>query len=113
LSTGKRIHIALGVENVAASVADYSERLGAPPFVHVPDEYALSRMWADLVNSTATFNPLVLAPGQSGVIHLYIQPDPDKIGKTVSGDVFIDTFNYVQWNGDEVARLPYLYRVVK
>jgi hypothetical protein len=51
------------------------------------------------------FNPLILAPGQSGVIHLYIQPDPAKIGKTVSGDVFIDTFNFVQFNGDELARI--------
>ena len=69
--------------------------------------------WMDLVTSTATFNPLILAPGQSGIIHLYIQPDPARIGKTVSGDVFIDTFNVVQFNGDELVRIPYRYRVVQ
>lgn len=42
-----------------------------------------------------------------------IQPDPARIGKTVSGDVFIDTFNFVQFNGDELVRIPYRYRVVQ
>jgi hypothetical protein len=70
-------------------------------------------VWMDLVASTATFNPLILAPGQSGVIHLFIRPDPAKVGKTVNGDVFIDTFNFVQFNGDELARIPYRYRVVQ
>src|SRR6185436_15973068 len=70
-------------------------------------------VWTDLVLFTATFNPLILAPGESGVIHLFIQPDPAGIGKTVSGDVFIDTFNFVQFNGDELARIPYRYRVVQ
>jgi catechol 2,3-dioxygenase-like lactoylglutathione lyase family enzyme len=39
----RRIHIALGVEDVARSVDDYSERLGRPPVVNVPGEYALWR----------------------------------------------------------------------
>jgi hypothetical protein len=69
--------------------------------------------WTDLLNLTASFDPLVLAPGQSGVIRLYIQPDPGRIGKVVSGDIFIDTFNFVQFNGDELVRIPYRYRVVK
>jgi hypothetical protein len=70
-------------------------------------------LWADFQNFTATFNPLVLAPGQSGVIQLHIQPDPANIGKVVTGDLFIDTFNLVQWNGDELVRIPYRYRVIK
>jgi len=69
--------------------------------------------WMDIVQLTATYNPLILAPGESGVIRLFIQPDPARIGKTVSGDVFIDTFNFVQFNGDELARIPYRYRVVR
>jgi catechol 2,3-dioxygenase-like lactoylglutathione lyase family enzyme len=40
---GRRIHVALGVPDVAASVADYSRRLGCRPSVVVPAEYALWR----------------------------------------------------------------------
>lgn len=39
----RRIHVALGVEDVMRSVEDYSERLGCRPVVHVPGEYALWR----------------------------------------------------------------------
>lgn len=70
-------------------------------------------VWTDLLGLTASFDPLILAPGQSGQIYVYIQPDPAKVGKVVSGDLFIDTFNYVQFNGDEMVRIPYRYRVVQ
>lgn len=39
----KTIHIALSVSDIAASVADYSARLGHDPEVVVPDQYALWR----------------------------------------------------------------------
>lgn len=39
----KRFHIALAVKNLTASVADYSQRLGAPPTVVVPAKYAMWR----------------------------------------------------------------------
>lgn len=39
----RRIHIALGVADIAASVADYTRRLGAAPVVVVAGEYALWR----------------------------------------------------------------------
>lgn len=37
----KRFHIALGVVDIAASVEDYSKRLGCPPHIVVDGEYAL------------------------------------------------------------------------
>lgn len=37
------LHLALAVKNIEQSVADYSVRLGAPPVVMVPGEYALWR----------------------------------------------------------------------
>jgi catechol 2,3-dioxygenase-like lactoylglutathione lyase family enzyme len=37
----KRIHIAIGVSDIERSVEDYSRRLGCPPEVVVPGEYAL------------------------------------------------------------------------
>ena len=44
----RRLHVALGVSEVDRSVVDYSSRLGCPPVVHVPGEYALWR--SDEVN---------------------------------------------------------------
>ncbi|MEK1906531.1 MAG: hypothetical protein AAAB13_12170 [Pseudomonas sp.] len=39
----KRFHIALAVENLDASIADYSQRLGQPASVVVPEQYAMWR----------------------------------------------------------------------
>lgn len=39
----KRFHIAVAVSNIARSVEDYTRRLGMPPAVIVPGEYALWR----------------------------------------------------------------------
>jgi len=114
-----------GINSSATSCGDRDLRRGPGTYPVSMSATAIARdfdtamitdsgdVWMDLVASTATFNPLILGPGQSGVIHLYIQPDPAKIGKTVSGDIFIDTFNFVQFNGDELARIPYRYRVVQ
>jgi hypothetical protein len=70
-------------------------------------------LWADLTLNTATFNPLVLAPGQTGTIHVTITPDPTQVGNVVSGYIYIDTFNPVVSTGDEVVRIPYRYTVAK
>jgi hypothetical protein len=67
--------------------------------------------WADLVTGTSTFNPLVLAPGQSGTITVTITPNAAQVGSTVSGYVYIDTYNETVASGDEVVRLPYIYTV--
>jgi catechol 2,3-dioxygenase-like lactoylglutathione lyase family enzyme len=40
---GRRFHLALGVADLAASIADYSARLGMEPECVVPGEYALWR----------------------------------------------------------------------
>jgi hypothetical protein len=73
-------------------------------------------IWADLTLGTNTYNPLVLAPGQSGTIHVTITPDPSQVGKTVTGYLYVDTFNVVggfgiPFTGDEVVRIPYSYTV--
>jgi hypothetical protein len=44
----QRIHIAISVKDIAASVADYSQRLDCQPCVVVANEYALWR--TDTVN---------------------------------------------------------------
>jgi hypothetical protein len=67
--------------------------------------------WADLVLGTNTFNPLVLGPGESGTINVTITPDASKVGKSVNGFLYIDTFNSAVNTGDEVVRIPYSYTV--
>lgn len=39
----RRIHIALAVDDLTATIEDYTRRLGAPPVVVIPDRYALWR----------------------------------------------------------------------
>jgi hypothetical protein len=70
-------------------------------------------IWADVILGTNTFNPLLLAAGESGVINVTITPDPTQVGKTVSGFLYVDTFNPNATTGDEVVRIPYRYTVVK
>jgi hypothetical protein len=67
--------------------------------------------WADQTLGTSTYNPLVLAPGESGTITLTITPDPKQVGDTVEGYIFIDTYNTQVNLGDEVVRLPYRYTI--
>jgi hypothetical protein len=40
-----------------------------------------------------------------------IAPSTSDVGKTVTGYLYIDTFNGVVGTGDEVVRLPYTYTV--
>jgi hypothetical protein len=68
-------------------------------------------LWADVTLNTNTFNPLLLAPGQSGTINLSIAPSASDVGKTVSGFIFIDTFDFNVSTGDEAVRIPYSYTV--
>jgi hypothetical protein len=68
-------------------------------------------LWADLTLNTNTFNPLVLTPGATGTINLVITPDPAQVGKTITGFVYIDTFNPNVSTGDEVVRIPYSYTI--
>ncbi|MEA3178077.1 MAG: hypothetical protein QOI59_1600 [Gammaproteobacteria bacterium] len=70
-------------------------------------------LWADATLGTNTFNPLVLGSGEVGTITLKIKPSASQVGKSVTGFIYIDTFNPVVGTGDEVVRIPYAYTVVK
>jgi hypothetical protein len=71
--------------------------------------------WVDQLEGTATYKPLVLAAGASGTINLTFNPAAALAGKTVSGYVYIDTYNGADStaSGDEVVGLPYSYTVSK
>ncbi len=70
-------------------------------------------IWADVTLGTNTYNPLVLASGQTGAITITIAPNAAQTGHTYSGFLFVDTFNGNVITGDEVVRIPYRYTVVK
>ena len=64
--------------------------------------------WQLSVNSSASYKPLTLAPGQSGSITLTITPTAAK-GTVVSGFIAVDTYNSATSSGDELINIPYTY----
>jgi hypothetical protein len=70
-------------------------------------------LWADTTLGTNTFNPIILGSGEAGTITLSITPSAGDVGKTVSGFIYIDTFNPTVATGDEVVQIPYEYTVTK
>jgi len=70
-------------------------------------------LWADVTLGSNTFKPLVLGSGEVGTITLNIKPIAAEVGKSVTGFIYIDTFNPTVGTGDEVVRIPYAYTVEK
>jgi hypothetical protein len=71
--------------------------------------------WLQSVNPNATFSPVVLGPGQTGVVHVTITPSGSR-GTVIKGNLFVDDFTsavppYDQASGDELAAIPYKYRI--
>ena len=67
-------------------------------------------VWAQSVDPTAPYTPLTLGAGNSGKITLTITPNARR-GSVVRGFIAVDTFNIVSLSGDEIAVIPYAYRV--
>jgi subtilisin family serine protease len=67
-------------------------------------------IWALSVNPNASYTPLTLNPGQSGTITVTFPPSGRR-GHTVHGFIGVDTFNEFTDSGDEVATIPYEYRI--
>ena len=67
-------------------------------------------VWAEAVDPTATFTPLLLAPGQTGTITIQITPSASA-GTIVSGSLQVDTFTPFTDSGDQVVAVPYVYKV--
>jgi hypothetical protein len=71
--------------------------------------------WLQAVNPGSSFSPMVLNPGQSGVIDVTITPSGAP-GSVVRGTLYVDNFvstvpPYGQAGGDELAAIPYGYRI--
>jgi hypothetical protein len=66
-----KFHIALGVVDMAASVPEYSRRLGCEPQIVVPNEYALWR------TATLNFSIRRVLAGEAGVLRHLGWEDPE------------------------------------
>jgi hypothetical protein len=75
-------------------------------------------LWLGAVEGLAVFNtfaPVVINPGESGVINVTITPDGTP-GTVVTGTLYVDDSvgavpPYFQTTGDELAALPYAYTI--
>jgi hypothetical protein len=66
--------------------------------------------WLLAVQPTTSFTPLHLTPGQSGTITVTFTPTGHH-GQKVRGFLGVDTLNLVTGSGDEVATIPYAYKI--
>lgn len=76
----RRIHVAIGVADVMASIDDYTGRLGQAPTVVVPGAYALWR--TEALNFS-----IRQSPDAVGVLRHLGWEDPDALGFTQDTDV--------------------------
>jgi hypothetical protein len=68
-------------------------------------------IWQQSVDPNAPpFTPLTLQPGQTGAITVTFTPSGHR-GHRVDGFIGVDTWNEFTASGDEVATIPYEYRV--
>ena len=72
-------------------------------------------IWLASVNPSTVFSPIVVNPGQTGVIDVTITPS-GAAGTTVAGDLYVDDFAgavapYSQLSGNELAAIPYAYTI--
>jgi catechol 2,3-dioxygenase-like lactoylglutathione lyase family enzyme len=81
----KRFHIALAVDDLEASIADYDRRLGQPPSVVVPGQYAMWR--TELLNFSINQQP-----GRGGQLRHIGFEDDEAEGFASEADV-----NGLQW----------------
>jgi hypothetical protein len=71
--------------------------------------------WLASLNPSASFSPAVIQPGHTAVVKVTITPSGAS-GTEVTGNLFVDDFTstvppYFQTSGDELAAIPYRYRI--
>jgi hypothetical protein len=72
-------------------------------------------MWLQSVDPTATVSPVVIGPGQTGVINVTFTP-AGASGTVVNGTLYVDDLTdgvppYYQFTGDELAAIRYSYTI--
>ncbi len=67
--------------------------------------------WKQSVDPNAIYTPLTLAPGASGTITVTFTPSGHHGAALVRGFLGLDTLNLFTASGDEIAQIPYEYRI--
>jgi hypothetical protein len=74
-------------------------------------------VWLSSFDSSNTFSPIVINPGHSAVVKVTITPAGAK-GTVVKGTLYVDDLEtnipppaLSQESGDELAAIPYAYRI--
>ncbi len=74
-------------------------------------------LWLQAIDPTAAFTPVTVEPGKGAVIDVTITPAGLR-GSLVAGTLYVDvmasgipTVAYSQYSGDELAAIPYAYRI--
>lgn len=98
----------LGVDSPTDIAAAAKANLAA----HLTDGRLVQDAAAPAVAGPAALSspPLTLAPDQSGTIMVTITPTGAP-GTVVSGDLFIDSFDFFTLAGDELTNLRYHYTI--
>jgi hypothetical protein len=72
---------------------------------------AVGDLWLPYTNPAAPAGaPVTIAPGQSTTIPVTFTAGGPR-GTTVSGTLFVDDWSYANTTGDELAAIPYTYRI--
>jgi hypothetical protein len=80
-----------------------------------PFDPTVTSTTGDFWNLAVSFSPVIINPGQTGVIDVTITPSGTP-GSVVSGNLYVDDFldnvpPYGQQTGDQLAAIPYTYTV--
>ncbi|MGH2895726.1 MAG: hypothetical protein ACRDPM_21005, partial [Solirubrobacteraceae bacterium] len=72
-------------------------------------------IWLASLDPSTTFSPVVIQPGHSAVVRVTITPSGSS-GTEITGNLFVDDFTsavppFNQVGGDELAAIPYKYRI--
>ena len=104
-----------GAPAAPAGTADLAMTVQTAPF-DASVASSTGDLWQLSVNPAAAYSPLVLNPGQSGVVDVTFTPPAQAKGR-VSGTLYVDQAEnavppYAQTTGDELTAIPYEYTVV-
>jgi hypothetical protein len=122
-ATIEKPEIPAGFWYAPSSLAGIFGPSGAPSAPLTTNAYVLAKdfdlavtpdtgdLWLGSNSNFSAFSPLILEAGASGTINLSIAPDASKVGQTISGMIYIDTFDFTVYTGDEVVAIPYSYTV--
>jgi hypothetical protein len=72
---------------------------------------ATGNIWSALLGVTLSYAPLEMQPGQRGTIDVLFKAPASGHASNVSGFLALETFNNNTLSSDQIAQVPYRYRI--